>query len=373
MKKHKKILIIGPFNEKGGREIEASFLYNIFKEKYDVTIASTEILSDNSLIYKLTKSDKIFSKLKRTGVLFKILNFLFNGKVWFKLNKKFRFSNYEKLIKEADVIFILAQVISSNVKKIIEISSNYNKKIIFRTTGTNPVFNIQYLDIQLLTCLMKVDVYVHHSVQNCERLKKTFNHNFEIIDQTIYSNKKINKFKTIKNINEFYCASRIDKNKNLEIVIKVFNELKNVDVILHIYGDGDDLEYVKSLSNSDKILFHGYLEHEELMIKLAEHDCLIISSFEESGPYTALEAMAYSRLILSTHVGAMNERLERAPYAWQFDSNCSESLKSRILELTNYNQEKINIIQKYLRKMYFSNYSSKNIKKKYLRLIEKYC
>ncbi|OWP87662.1 hypothetical protein BWK60_02575 [Flavobacterium covae] len=369
----KKILIIGPFNESGGREIEASFLCNTFKKKYDVTIASTEKLSDNNLIYKLTKSKNIFSKLKRTGFKFKILNYLFKDEISFRLNKSYKYSNYEKLIKEADVVFILAQVVSSNIEKIIEISSNYDKKIIFRTTGTNPIFDIQYLEKKMLISLMKVNTYIHHSIENYERLRKTFDHNFHIIDQTVYFNEKINKIKNIKKIKEFYCTSRIDQNKNLEIVVKVFNELKDLDVTLHIYGDGESFEHIKSLSNSDKIFFYGYFEYENLIKKISKHDCLIISSFEESGPYTALEAMALSKLILSTNVGAMKERLKKIPYRWQFESNYTDSLKMRILELIEYDELEINSIQKKLRERYLSYYSSEQIQDKYLKLLEKYC
>lgn len=369
----KKILLIGPFNENGGRELEASFIHDSLKCKYDVILASTEILSNNNLIYKLTRSKKIYSKLRRIGIKFKIINLIYGSKIWFRLNRDFRFVSFEELISKNDIVFILAQMISPNVSKIINIAIAEEKKIIFRTTGTNPILNLNFLSLDKLDLLKSVHVYVHHSEANFNRLKKSFEHNYEIIDQTVFFENKIDKPKIIDRVKQFYCASRIDDNKNLELVINVFNELKNFDVKLHVYGDGERLEQIKLLSNSENILFHGYFENQDLIAELSNHDCLIISSFEESGPYTALEAMACSNLILSTNVGAMNERLKNAPYDWQFDANSEESLKLRILELIDYDKEMINIIQNYLRDRYFSSYSSRKIKNKYLEIIEKYC
>ena len=63
MQEKKRILLIGPFNENGGREIEASFIYDALKNSYDITIASTEVLSNSSLIFKLTRSRRIYSKI----------------------------------------------------------------------------------------------------------------------------------------------------------------------------------------------------------------------------------------------------------------------------------------------------------------------
>lgn len=369
----KNILIIGPFNENGGRELEASFIHDSLKCKYNVTLASTEILSNNNLIFKLTRSEKIYSKLRRVGIKFKIINLICGGKIWFRLNGDIKFTTFEKLISKNDIVFILAQIISPNISKIINIAIAEEKKIIFRTTGTNPVLNLNFLSLDKLDLLKSVHVYVHHSEDNFNRLKKSFEHNYEIIDQTVFFEKKIGKSKIVESVKNFYCASRIDDNKNLELVINVFNELKDFDIKLHIYGDGERLEQIKSLSNSENILFHGYFENQDLISQLSNHDCLIISSFEESGPYTALEAMACSNLILSTNVGAMNERLKNAPYDWQFDANSQESLKLRVLELINFDKNRIYEIQHYLKDRYVSDYSSTEIKDKYLRLIEKYC
>lgn len=367
----KKILIIGPFNENGGREVEASFIYDLLKDTYDVTIASTEVLSNNNSIYKLTGSEKILSKLRRTGIKFKIINFFFGDKIWFRLNRAFKFSTYDDLISNNDLVFILAQVVSPNIFKIIEISHDKGKKIVFRTTGTNPIFDKVNMCHSHLETLKKVNIYLHHSKDNYERLKKTFDHDYGIIDQTVFLENLINNYQRVDKVVDFYCASRIDKNKNLEIVVKVFDKLKDLNLNLHIYGDGENLEYIKSISNSDKIFFYGHLENHDLLEKISYHHCLIISSFEESGPYTALEAMASSRIILSTKVGAMHERLEDAPYSWEFSPYSEESLVLRILELEKWDIDKLLIIQDYMLNRYNSNYSSNRIRDKYIKIVEK--
>ncbi len=370
--KKKKILIIGPFNENGGREVEASFIYNTLKSKYEVTIASTEVLSNDSLIFKLTQCKSFFSKIKRTGIKFKIFHFFFSDKLWFRLNRGFKFTTYEDLISNTDLVFILAQLLSPNIQKVISLSVSKQKKIVFRTTGTNPIFNVKFLNSPKIEILKKVDVYIHHSKNNFLRMKNNFDHNFEIIDQAVFLEEILEHTKCIEKIREFYFAARIDKNKNLELVINVFNELKDFDVELHVYGSGEELNFIKSISKSEKIFFYGYVENQELMKRISNHDCLIISSHAESGPYTALEAMANSRLILSTNVGAMSERLENSTYDWQFSADSQQSLKLKILELAGYDKNKINIIQNYLNDRYRSCYSSNEIKNKYLKVVDRF-
>ena len=371
MQGKKRILLIGPFNEYGGREIEASFIYDALKDSYNITIASTEILSNNNMIFKLSRSKMIFSKIKRIGIKFRIIRFFFGDKVWFRLNNGVKFISYEDLIFESDLVFILAQIISPNILKIIRIAQNKQKKIIFRTTGTNPVLNFNRFNSNKLDLFNNVDIYLHHSKDNYNRLNKTFAHSFEIIDQAVFLEQIINNPKPIHEIKNFYCTSRIDANKNLELVVRAFNQLKNLNLNLHIYGDGDNLDFVKSISNSDKIFFYGHLDNHELLKRISNHDCLIISSFEESGPYTALEAMVNAKIILSTRVGAMNERLEEAPYCWEFNPNSEDSLVSRILDLRKYKEEKLALIQGYMINRYKNNYSSEEIKNKYIAVVEK--
>jgi hypothetical protein len=47
----KNILIIGPFSDFGGRELETSFIGDVLSETFNVTICSTGYFSDKSQLY----------------------------------------------------------------------------------------------------------------------------------------------------------------------------------------------------------------------------------------------------------------------------------------------------------------------------------
>jgi hypothetical protein len=53
-----KILIIGPFSDFGGRELETGFIANSFSKNFDVSVCSTSIPTSKSQIFNFNPNIK---------------------------------------------------------------------------------------------------------------------------------------------------------------------------------------------------------------------------------------------------------------------------------------------------------------------------
>lgn len=367
----KKIVIIGPFNTRGGREIEAGFIATTLAQHYHVTLYSTEYLEKDNDILSVDANLTIYRKNKR-------LNFsLFKKKIRkkrdglsFKSLKSKDLITLEQVISKADLVLVLAQVLSLHIDKIILLSKQYYKPVVFRTTGTIPLLQREFNGVKYdLKYLEIVDEFLHHTMQNADSLSRVISHNYTVIDQSVVKESELKTLRKKRSkISKFYTCSRLDKNKSVETVVKVFNSLSGSGLELNIYGDGYELERLKALATNKKIQFHGHVAHTTLFNKINENDCLIISSKEEAGPYTALEAMCLGIPVLSTKVGSMPIRFKELNNIW-FAHNDIDGLKQSIIQFSQMNKIEVEKTQSKLLNIYDTTYCNSIIEKKYLKVI----
>ena len=368
----KKIAIIGPINSRGGREIETAFIADLLHNKYAVSIYSTETIEKDNDLFLVNPTLDIYKKYK--PYLNKIKSYLgitntYNN-IKFKNITNGKFKSLETAIKECTLIIIVAQLTSNYTKEIILLAKKFEKKIIFRTTGKIANININK---HYYNYLESVNLFINHSELN-SKIFKDNNLPYRIIDQCVF-NETILLEEPLKNrdkIENFYCASRLDENKNVIKVVKAFNKLyKYEDLKLHIIGDGSELETLKSSAQNKNIIFHGHLCYKAMIKTISKLDCLIISSKEEAGPYSALEAAMLGIPIISTPVGAMPERFSDENNIW-FNIDEEDALVNKILEYSKFNPQEVKLIQKRYIEIYKGNYSKKNITKAYLDVVNLY-
>jgi glycosyltransferase involved in cell wall biosynthesis len=371
----KKIAIIGPFNTRGGREIEAGFIADVLEEDYQVTIfslANINKANDINLVnHKLsiyTKSTSFSSKLKnKLGIK------VSNSDLAFKCLKSRKTKQLNTVIKEHDVIFIIAQVLSLHIPEIVALSKAHKKKVILRTTGTIPLLRREYKGVKYdLSFLENIDEYIHHTTANADSLNRILKHNYSIVDQSVFNESELKSVRhQRKLIRKFYTCSRLDKNKNITAVIKAFNAVKNNDLELHIYGDGYEMNALKTLKENKNIYFYGHVDYNQLIDKINDNDCLIISSKEEAGPYTGLEAMCLGIPVISTPVGSMPIRFKEFDTMW-FNYNDEKTLIDRINYYSSFKPAIIANYQHKLEANYDVNYNKKLIKSQYLNIVKKH-
>ena len=100
----------------------------------------------------------------------------------------------------------------------------------------------------------------------------------------------------------FLFIGRLSFVKNLEVLIKVFNSLENYN--LTIIGEGEDKEYLKSISHSN-IIFKGAIDNINIKNHILEHDVFILPSVSETWGLVAEEALYFGLpVIISEKAGA---------------------------------------------------------------------
>lgn len=381
----KKIQIYAPLTKEGGREIETGFIASILSEKYSVKITSLGNFYKNSSIHNIINKNivissvnkKVYEKTRHYKLIIDVFSFLkkntnpnhFRGsnstlKIIFKIeNKKIKI--LEEEIKKTNLVFICAQLSTNYVKQIIRIAKENNIPTIFRTTGTIKINKKNF------SWCKDVSIFVHHSQKNTNILNKEITHNYIIIDQcAIEENKILNTVKPSKSIKTFCVLSRLSSEKQIDKVILAFKAIAEELDFLLIFGSGPEEKFLKKIAkNNKRIIFKGSIPNSNIHTVFNQIDCFIISSSEEAGPITGIEAMAAGKIIISTRVGAMEERFGGLCF---FYNGSVEDLKQKMLEVKNTNSQDLEIINKKMKDLYIKNYSLDKITKKYLNVISEF-
>lgn len=106
----------------------------------------------------------------------------------------------------------------------------------------------------------------------------------------------------------FINVGRLDKNKNQQLIIKLFNRL-DVTKTMHLYlcGDGPEREalerLVVELGAEDRVTFTGNIGNVQDYLALS--DIYIQTSHREGLPLSTIEAAATKLPVISTNVGGM--------------------------------------------------------------------
>jgi len=371
----KKILLFGPFADFGGRELEGSFIASVLSSKYDIDVCSSSSITNRSQLFEFNKNQKVFSLYnllcsKYFSIkIFSILSYLKNrfkgvysnyannivAKRYFNYNQKIN-NILEELILQYDLVFICAQFSSNYMSNIISFSKKKNTKIIFRTTGTIKDVNFNYLK--------DIELFIHHSLYNASKLQMN---NYDIIDQCSFIEDKLLSLQYNDNNTNFLLLGRISEGKGFEEAIAFFIKCKKTNDRLIVVGEGELKEKLeKKYAGFSEINFYGFIKSDMLGSVFEEVDCLIIPSLEESGPLVGVEAMAAGKLIISTKVGAMPERLKNTLNDFWFDIHDFSSFEKEFNRFKLLDNVMRNKISQSLRNEYKETRSIAAISKKYL-------
>lgn len=378
----KKVLFFGPLEDFGGRELETAFIAHIISKKYIVDICSSTSFTMKSQIYNFDKKQHAFSLnslLIENYLSIKLFASISYWKNRSNKNRSFFAKNYiskhyldykkkikeqlELLIPKYDLIFICSQLSSNYIDDIVKITNSNNIKVILRTTGTINYIKYSYLK--------NIDCFVHHSNSNASKL--ILKSNFEIIDQCAFNETDLLKVQISKNeIKNFLVLSRLSPEKGIEQAIEYFLKCNDKTSKLYIAGSGELENYLKNTyKDQTAIVFLGFIDSNNFQDLFNKIDCLIIPSCEESGPLVGIEAMCAGKIIISTRVGAMSERLNKTLNNFWYDFNNFNSFEKTFVKVKSLKTNEIEIISKNLRTHYLENYALKIIENKYLNLIEK--
>lgn len=380
MKIKKNILLISPVAKQGGRELETGFIASTLAKKHNVKVISTSNYYKSSQVlefsgFEFTSLNKellqhsfllrlVAKTLSVKNAISEISHALSNV----SLKKKFgveqkKIKLLEDKINGCDIVFICAQLSSNYLEEIVDFAKRLGKPIYFRTTGT-----IRERQLQNRDWLHNVTKFIHHSQKNASVLHAKIKVPFTVIDQCAYNEKELLKIPIKeKAISSFFVLSRLSSEKNIAQVISSFNLTNIPKTELNIYGSGPLESELKILAKeSPNIHFKGQVNRQEVLSIFKSNDCLIISSKEEAGPLTGIEAMAAGSMILSTKVGAMEERI---PTLDIWYDGTEKGLIKKLKESYNTSAHDNFKKREVLRERYLKDYSLERIAQKYVLCI----
>ena len=379
----KKILIIGSIADFGGREIEVKNIIDSLSSDYGVKLFSNVSMTEKSmaLVGKNFQWTSLYKELYNSNFLIKGLAWL--NKNWnqsdlpsyllvsnkvsalfFDFNKENK-SILNKQIASVDAVLFCGVFTNGYLKVIIDFCLELNKPFIFRTTGT-----ITEIPNEVEKEIQKSNLIFVHSTSNAVVFKGDYFKNITVVDQSALLEKSlitigINETKELK----FGFIGRFSNEKGILELLDIF---KAINERLIVAGGGPLQNQVESICvENNNLDYLGEIKANEIDVFFEKIDVLIIPSYEEAGPLVGIEAMAAGKLIISTRVGAMMERLKDTQNNFWFDINNENSLLEIIESINQKSPETIKSIREINREKYLKNYSFNNIKKQYLEAFAK--
>lgn len=382
MNELKKILIIGPIADFGGREVEAVILAKSFVNSYKVCLLSTvhmtpasyalldhENFSWSNVARRVYKQHLI---IRLTSEIAKFLNRRVEKPIKFMGNKithrLYDFNIlYRKSIKdgilENDIVIFCGDFQSKWLKEVVEFSFINKKKFLFRTTGT-----IYGLTEELKSIFKNNYTILVHSRLNKIPLDRIGGLKNTIIDQTTLIEKELLRVSLNSNKSITYgYLGRFGKEKGILELLQIMKKVKKPIIFA---GDGPFKEKVVDFCKNERSSFYlGKLKSEETLTFFNRIDVLIIPSLEEAGPLVGIEAMAAGKMIVSTKVGATQERLENTANQFWFDINNPQSLVDVLYQIEILTREELLRIKTQVRERYLDKYSNVEISSQYNKAV----
>ena len=189
---------------------------------------------------------------------------------------------------------------------------------------------------------------------------------FSFIEEKLENSVKPESYKSdSKNV---VAIGNLSSRKGFDNLLKVFNNLKDNNIILHILGDGKDKELLYLLKQDlglENVIFHGVQKNPYPFLKFA--DLFILSSRYEGFPNVLLEAGACGTYSLANNCkGGINEIIQPKINGEISDIENHKEFAKKILEVLELTHNKGSI-----RNSIQSRFSKEIILEKYFEVFEK--
>ncbi len=218
-----------------------------------------------------------------------------------------------KVNKEVDLIISSSHSIAKGISKSRKSQLHITY---FQARNSNYIWDevdlyfgkLKYLLYPLLYILRRIDVYQSRKpdyiISNSYFVKNWVKKNYKRDSVVIYPPVSLKKFPLIKSKSEYYViVGRLAAIKRFDLVIKTFNK-NNYQLI--VIGDGEELEYLKSISTSDNISFKGFLNSNDVA-EIVGHAKAFIQMGVEGFGIATIEAQASGTPVIAFAKGGVLE------------------------------------------------------------------
>jgi len=128
----------------------------------------------------------------------------------------------------------------------------------------------------------------------------------------------------------FLFVGRLTKVKNIEMLIKVFNELEGYT--LTIVGIGEEEVYLKNIAK-ENIVFLGSIKNKDIKYKFEENDIFILPSVSEPWGLVVEEALYFGLPVMISENCGARELIIDGVNGYVFNPNDKKSIKDMILKI----------------------------------------
>ncbi len=243
------------------------------------------------------------------------------------IRKNIKNKNYTICLIIPDLPEFMNMTKQSKLRKIL---STVNKRLIYK-------------------CMKYIDKYVLFTESMAKYLK--LNKNQYIVIEGMVNLKRNKKLEYVSNFekkNYIMYAGGMNKKYGVLNLAKAFNNIKELNVELWLYGDGDAVEEINKLSLIDKrIKYKGIVSNEEILV--AEQNArLLINPRPVNEEYTKysfpsknMEYMLSGTPLLTTNLPAMPKEYKK--YVYIIDDESISGIQKKLTELLNKDIKKLNI------------------------------
>lgn len=134
----------------------------------------------------------------------------------------------------------------------------------------------------------------------------------KVLDR-VYTNRLLNKKVKGSNLKylKYLYVGTLDRHKGVDILLEGFKSLKNHNIELHIAGKGPLAAKIEGL-NDKRVVFHGFLNEEELSTLMLSCDILVApSTWIEPFGRVILDAYKHGLPVIVSDVGGLSEIVDK--------------------------------------------------------------
>lgn len=262
------------------------------------------------------KELKIYFKSVKTGIGF--LDKLFTGLRYLSV----QFAGYQRVKEvwgEPDICHVHVLLRTSFLARRLKRKKNIPYVISEHWSGYDPAVGSPITGFkrkQLQKSLRKSSGVTAVSDYLMEHLKQIYKHdNTQVIANAINEEIFTYKEKQTKEIKRFLHISTLSSDpKNFDLILKTMAELtqKRSDFVLDVVGEGVEMDEQIALAKElgvygETVLFHGYLEKEDVATKFHQSDLFVLFSRNETQSCVLLESFLTGTPAIVPNVGGAKE------------------------------------------------------------------